>query len=47
MKKMIKRILDSITAPFVALVVHIGTSKEINEDGTWDKYFEKKNGGAK
>lgn len=34
-----KRIVEAITA----LIVHIGASREINEDGTWDKYNERKN----
>jgi hypothetical protein len=34
-----KRILEAITA----LIVHIGVSREINEDGSWDNYNERKN----
>lgn len=34
-----KRIFEAITA----LIVHIGVSREINEDGSWDKYWERKN----
>lgn len=34
-----KSIIEAITA----LIVHIGVSREINEDGSWDSYNEKKN----
>ncbi len=36
MKKTFKKLYEMITAPFVALAVHIGTSREINEHDTWD-----------
>lgn len=38
-----KKLWKAITAPFIALAVLIGESKEINEDGSWDKYWECKN----
>ena len=37
MKKTFKKLFTIIAMPFVALVVHIGTSREINEHGDWDK----------
>ena len=43
MKKMFKRIVNFIATPIVALIVHIGTSIELNEDGSWDQYHERKN----
>ena len=47
MKNIFKKIFDAVAFPFIALAVHIDESKRINEDGSWDKYFEKKNGGRK
>lgn len=41
MKKTFKKLFAIIATPFVALVVHIGTSREINEHGDWDKHYEK------
>lgn len=41
--KALKKIWETITFPFVALAVHIGTSIELNEDGSWDKHHERKN----
>lgn len=38
-----KRLWDAITTPLIALFVHIGVSREINEDGTWDEYNRKRN----
>jgi hypothetical protein len=38
-----KKLWEAITAPFTALAVLIGESKEINEDGSWDKYWERRN----
>ena len=43
MKNFIKNLWDTITTPFVSLAVHIGESRQINEDGSWDKYWERKN----
>lgn len=34
-----KGIVEAITA----LIVHLGVSREINEDGSWDSYNERKN----
>ena len=38
-----KRIIDFITYPFVEISVMIDESRRINEDGSWDKYWERKN----
>ena len=41
--KFLKRIWDAITTPFVSVAVMIDESRRINEDGSWDKYWERKN----
>lgn len=41
--KIIRRIIDTVTAPFIALAVNIDESRRNNEDGSWDKYNERKN----
>ena len=41
--KLFKKIWEAITAPFISIAVLIDESKRINEDGSWDKYWEKKN----
>ena len=43
MKKFIAKIIESITYPFVAIAVQIDESRRINEDGSWDKYNDRKN----
>ena len=43
MKDWFKKLWENITYPFIAIGCIIGTSQEINEDGSWDKYWEKKN----
>ena len=43
MKKMMKKIWDSICTPFISVACIIDESKRINEAGSWDKYWEKKN----
>ncbi len=43
MKKTVKKFFEAITSPFIALAVNIAESREINEDGSWDKYWECKN----
>ena len=43
MKKMFKKVIDFITSPFIAVAVLLDESKRINEDGSWDKYWERKN----
>ena len=35
--------MRGIWEAITALIVHIGVSREINEDGYWDSYNEKKN----
>ena len=40
---MIRRIWDNITAPFISFAVSLDESRRINEDGSWDKYWAKKN----
>lgn len=41
--KLFAKIWDAITLPFVSIAVMIDESKRINEDGSWDKYWERKN----
>ena len=41
--KTIKKIWDAICTPFVAIACIIDESKIANEDGSWDKYHERKN----
>lgn len=41
--KTLKRIWDAITSPFIAVAVLIDESRRINEDGSWDAYWERKN----
>ena len=43
MKKAVRKIFEAIASPFIALAVHIDESRRINEDGSWDKYWERKN----
>lgn len=43
MKKILQKAFDVITTPIVGLIVHIGTSIELNEDGSWDKHHDRKN----
>ena len=40
---LLRRLWEAITSPFVAISVCIGESKELNENGSWDKYWERKN----
>lgn len=40
--KKLKKLFEALTTPIIALIVHIGTSCEINEDGSWDKHYERK-----
>lgn len=46
MKKRIKNFVEAIISPFVSIAVMIDESKRINEDGSWDKYWERKNARA-
>ena len=41
--KLFAKIWDAITLPFVSIAVMIDESKRINDDGSWDKYNEKRN----
>lgn len=34
--KLLKRVWEAITTPFIVLAVHIGVSKEIDEYGDWE-----------
>lgn len=38
-----KNFIDNITAPFVSFAVNLDESRRINEDGSWDKYWARKN----
>lgn len=38
-----KKLIETLLSPFVALNVHIGTSREINEDGSYDRYWARRN----
>lgn len=41
--KVLKKIWEAITSPFISVAVMIDESKRINEDGSWDKYHERRN----
>lgn len=41
--KLLKKILQAIFDPFVSVAVMVDTSKRINENGDWDRYWERKN----
>lgn len=41
--KTLKKIWEAITSPFISVAVMIDESKRINEDGSWDKYHERRN----
>lgn len=43
MKKALRKIFEEIASPFIALAVIIDESRRINEDGSWDEYWERKN----
>ena len=43
MKNLIKKTWNAICTPFVAIACIIDESKIANEDGSWDKYHERKN----
>lgn len=38
-----KRVWQEISDPFLAVAVLVDDSKRINEDGSWDKYWQRKN----
>lgn len=41
--KILKKLWKAIAEPFVSVAVMIDESKRLNEDGSWDKYWERKN----
>lgn len=41
--RIIKKIWDAITMPFISVAVMIYESKRINEDGSWNEYNRKRN----
>ena len=41
--KFLKKAFEHIKDSFVACAVLLDESKRINEDGSWDKYWERKN----
>ena len=43
MKKTLKKIWQAISAPFVAIACVIDESRRVNEDGSYDTYWEKVN----
>ena len=43
MKKFFKKIWSAIITPFECIAVGLDESRRINEDGSWDKYWERKN----
>ena len=40
--KFLKRVWEAITFPFICIAVLIDESKNINEDGSWSDYQEKR-----
>ena len=43
MRKILNSIWDTITYPFVSIAIWVDESRRNNEDGSWDKYWERKN----
>ena len=43
MKRLFKKLWDTVATPFISVVVLIDESRRINEDGSWDTYWAKKN----
>jgi hypothetical protein len=41
--KALKKIWEAITLPFLSLAVGLDESRRQNIDGSWDKYWERKN----
>ena len=41
--KSFKKIWEAIISPFNSIAVLIDESRRINEDGSWDAYWERKN----
>ena len=40
---MIKKFFNAVKESFTALLVIVDESKNINEDGSWDEYWARKN----
>lgn len=38
-----KKLWNAIASPFIACAVLLDESRRINEDGSWDSYWAKKN----
>lgn len=43
MKNFVSRIWDAISYPFVSLAITLDEDRRQNLDGSWDKYWAKKN----
>ncbi len=43
MKKAFRMIWDFISCPFISVAVFLDEERRINEDGRYDKYWERKN----
>lgn len=41
--KLLQKIWDAITLPFISVAVMIDESKRLNLDGSWDEYHRKRN----
>ena len=41
--KALKKFFEAIISPFISVAVMLDESKRINEDGSWDAYWAKKN----
>lgn len=41
--KILKRVWEAITMPFLSIAVGLDESRRQNLDGSWDKYWERKN----
>ncbi len=41
--KLIKKAFEAIAMPFISISVLVDESKRINDDGSWDNYWERKN----
>jgi hypothetical protein len=41
--KILRKIWSAIITPFECFILGLEESREINEDGSWDKYWERKN----
>lgn len=41
--KLLRKLWEAVTWPFVSMAVLVDESKRINEDGSWDEYNRKRN----